>query len=780
MIVYLILMQQQINTYNILIGGEPLVLPNFYSISHTELYELIDMLFDNIQHDPNCRNVIINIINTLSYSTPNKNNELSSLEYWSIIHKLFIDIANNLPIISIMITHHTDKIIKLNHADYLELIHTTIDNIQHNNQCFSLLSRFISYGNDIMEKCPSDIYWKFIFELMDNIQDIYYCTSLQYVLTQQQITELDNNDFAELICIFIDNIQNNVHWIRIFNNLISRHVIKITQIPDAKYWNIVNILFNNINNNNYGQILSSLIFNNITKINMMDNSAFINLINKLIDNDTPTNLCYNILNRMCTNCPTKFTDIPRAEFWKIFEKLLSHIQNNNARYTSVISNIIINCQIIIKELKHHVFMNLIDRLSANNLYTICTYYPNKYNEMSTSEFIKFLNKFIDVDNNGLLGGLIKHSFNNIYKLSDMDLFNMLIKLYNKCTRNNYYIGNSIALIIQTHFNKINDLPKLLKVLLLKKIIKVQHNSSAYANIHDGGLIASNIDIMKEVFDGLKPTHIQKFIIDRLSIIGSNTPYADFIEKYLIKHKEIITKKCRGGWGLLLRAIKDRRNIALIKLLLKLGAGVNTKNNTGQTPVLYAVKNRDKDMLLLLLKAGADPDQCNYQKETPLIWAARYCNEEIVKILLNYKARINDTNKKLMTPLLNAARYNRSIGVLRILLDHCADKDATDNEGNTALHLVAKYNYDELKIRLLMDTDIDPLTRNNNGQTASHLGMWFVIKWKRDMAILNVLLEAEKERIDELKEKKEFVDYRLYALTDMYQHVSPNIVVPKWI
>jgi ankyrin repeat protein len=59
--------------------------------------------------------------------------------------------------------------------------------------------------------------------------------------------------------------------------------------------------------------------------------------------------------------------------------------------------------------------------------------------------------------------------------------------------------------------------------------------------------------------------------------------------------------------------------------------VNEKDNQGNTPLHYAVKNGHKELVDLLLDHSADIDVKNHQQKTPLD-----LNKELIKAVLGTK------------------------------------------------------------------------------------------------------------------------------------------------
>jgi len=72
--------------------------------------------------------------------------------------------------------------------------------------------------------------------------------------------------------------------------------------------------------------------------------------------------------------------------------------------------------------------------------------------------------------------------------------------------------------------------------------------------------------------------------------------------------------------------------------------------------------------LLLAKEGVDPDSKNESGETALLWAVRYGHEAVVKLLLDSdKAQDGDSKDRLGGTALSHASENGHEAVVKLLL-----------------------------------------------------------------------------------------------------------------
>ena len=80
-----------------------------------------------------------------------------------------------------------------------------------------------------------------------------------------------------------------------------------------------------------------------------------------------------------------------------------------------------------------------------------------------------------------------------------------------------------------------------------------------------------------------------------------------------------------------------------KELLKKKVDVNTKTDTGWTPLMYAAARGDKEMAKLLIRKGADVNARNGIGATPLMYAAAGGHVETVELLIRKGADVHAVN-----------------------------------------------------------------------------------------------------------------------------------------
>ena len=88
---------------------------------------------------------------------------------------------------------------------------------------------------------------------------------------------------------------------------------------------------------------------------------------------------------------------------------------------------------------------------------------------------------------------------------------------------------------------------------------------------------------------------------------------------------------------------DHRESATV--LLRYGANINSRCNSGWTPLLRAINSNSHYLLLMLLNNGADHLISSFKDETFLHFAARRGDVETMRILGNAGLRQSDINAK---------------------------------------------------------------------------------------------------------------------------------------
>lgn len=165
------------------------------------------------------------------------------------------------------------------------------------------------------------------------------------------------------------------------------------------------------------------------------------------------------------------------------------------------------------------------------------------------------------------------------------------------------------------------------------------------------------------------------------------------------------------------AFYGRTSIA--KFLYSKGLNFKFKDDeSGQTPLHYAVGSGEYSMVEFLVDIGLDVNEKTSYGLTPLHIAVDRDNKKIVGLLLRRGARVDAVDFEGKTPL-HIACINNSRRIAEILLKRGADINARDFQGWTPLHYAFYYNSSDVAL-ILISKGADSKDRDNSGMTPLHL------------------------------------------------------------
>ena len=172
--------------------------------------------------------------------------------------------------------------------------------------------------------------------------------------------------------------------------------------------------------------------------------------------------------------------------------------------------------------------------------------------------------------------------------------------------------------------------------------------------------------------------------------------------------------------------------------------INTQNCYGETALIYAAANGDKELVENLLKSGSRIDHQDNEGRTALHWATIRGHLEIAKLLSEH-SNINLQDDLHKTPLLLAIEYDQYDTAAYLLTLSTIKINHRDHAGNTALHWAVHANSQKLT-ELLLNHKVQIDTPNNFGSTPL---MWAAKNG--NMALVNLLLDhgADPELYDNL-------------------------------
>ncbi len=123
---------------------------------------------------------------------------------------------------------------------------------------------------------------------------------------------------------------------------------------------------------------------------------------------------------------------------------------------------------------------------------------------------------------------------------------------------------------------------------------------------------------------------------------------------------------------------------IVELLVAKGADLNTKDNSGKTPLHEAASSGNQEIVELFVVKGADIQARDSDNRTPLHEAAYNGNQEIVKLFVVKGTDIQARDNSNRTPLHQAAiEGNKEI--VELLIAKGANVNAKANNDKTPLH-----------------------------------------------------------------------------------------------
>ncbi|KAG2413897.1 hypothetical protein HFD88_003087 [Aspergillus terreus] len=160
---------------------------------------------------------------------------------------------------------------------------------------------------------------------------------------------------------------------------------------------------------------------------------------------------------------------------------------------------------------------------------------------------------------------------------------------------------------------------------------------------------------------------------------------------------------------LTHAVNKRQN-AMVRMLLDRGADVNTPGKDGLTALMCASSKGFADTLKIVLDWGADID-ANWESSSALQLAVfgghknivqlqHFKHEKIMQILLDWGADVNINNEEIGTALHVAASQGHE-KIVHLLLDRGADIDAYSEGLHSALQAAAAEGH-EKAVQILLD------------------------------------------------------------------------------
>ena len=190
-----------------------------------------------------------------------------------------------------------------------------------------------------------------------------------------------------------------------------------------------------------------------------------------------------------------------------------------------------------------------------------------------------------------------------------------------------------------------------------------------------------------------------------------------VEKLSRKMTNLNIKNFKGLTALHLAVRKN--NSEIVKLLISKEADLNCKDIEGRTALHHAAICSSGDCLKILIESKADLSLSDEKNQTALHLAA--ANKEInfeLQLLIENNADVDSKDFKEQTPLHLAAVAGNADLLKQLLDTNRCEVDATDVEGATAAHLVSECGHYEC-LKLLIDRGADINSKDREMRTPLH-------------------------------------------------------------
>lgn len=157
------------------------------------------------------------------------------------------------------------------------------------------------------------------------------------------------------------------------------------------------------------------------------------------------------------------------------------------------------------------------------------------------------------------------------------------------------------------------------------------------------------------------------------------------------------------------------DVSIVRMLIGMGVNLNSQDNNGSTPLMFASKNSRAEIVRLLLYNGASPKIKDNASRTALHYAAEGGCTESVTVLLDSGGEVDEKDNSHKTPSLLAVVNNR-VNVIHLLARRGADLTLRDPNECGLLHHAVYSNHVEM-VTALLDVGVDINMKGPTQRTA---------------------------------------------------------------
>lgn len=199
-------------------------------------------------------------------------------------------------------------------------------------------------------------------------------------------------------------------------------------------------------------------------------------------------------------------------------------------------------------------------------------------------------------------------------------------------------------------------------------------------------------------------------------------------------------------NMFLQACKNNQKSVVQTFLKRGGVDVNKRDESGNTPLIYACLKNARDLVKILLENGADATLANQRNRMPLHFAAETGNSEIIALLIGAGADVNCTDSDGITPLMLMAQNGRTDAALKFIQNPDIDIKIKDNDNRMAIDYATTAGLREL-VKALSDTEEEHT--DAFGNTTLHHACW-----NNQAEVVRILLEKDRDGVNQVNDEGE--------------------------
>ncbi len=269
-------------------------------------------------------------------------------------------------------------------------------------------------------------------------------------------------------------------------------------------------------------------------------------------------------------------------------------------------------------------------------------------------------------------------------------------------------------------------------LLVQKGADVRVQNKHRRMPHQEAVEAGNGEIVTYLSRCGAPVTIQEF-----AYAGSSEPLSEILDA---SSSAVATLDSKGRT--LLHIAAERGNQGFVELLIVKRADLDARDKeNGYTPLMSALQMGHADVASYLIRQGADVEARSNSGRTALMWAAENDQKELVDLLLSKEAQVNAIDGNGNTPVHLAAERG-NVDTVRMLVEAGAQLELKNKWGQTALDLAEKTKQKEVVLLLKASASGMPLPQKQAPQ--QEIADEYQPAWGSDDEALAVLEEAKSD------------------------------------